>query len=364
MRQSPTASPAIQHRSPVRSLLACVVPALLVSGGLWAQDAAKEPAGKSVAGGLSPSAPPRVGLSSDSTLGLPGVRLDGPFAASRRYGPLRSYWHDYRYRGLPGYHHPGYYPYDYGWAPWHGVPQTEKVKAHEPALYDRPKLGLQYVYPYPNDIGLEPLPDPDPPLAPPSAGGELPAADPSSASIVEALALMRQGQYASAGRVLAPELRRPIVSVDVYVLISEILVAAGKYSTAAKLFRHGLETAPDLETLGGVNIAEHFPSPAALAEKLKAFRDAQLAPGLKPSPEVQLLDAGLRLLSGDATAMDVLETLQEADSPVAGAARKLHHQFLDVLFDAGPPAASGAGQARKPEGRPQAGSGTSDSVRE
>lgn len=284
---------------------------------------------------------PSLGLSSDPSLGLPGVEYDVPFYGVYRSRYNRSYWHTYRKHGPEGYRRWYRHHYGYHWYPWYPLPQSEKLKPHGQAIYATPRLGLQYIYPYPNDIGLELPPDPEEPLVPawPDA-----AFDGASPALVEALLLMKEGRYAAAGRLLAGELKDPPAPLDVYLVIAEVLVATGKHSAAAKVFRYGIEEAPTLDMLVGVNIAHHYPSREVFDEKMTALT------GNANTDELLLLVAGFRLLSGDAAAMELLEELQGRDPGIAAPAKKLYLHFLDALFPPEVPPPAGAPAEKKDGG--------------
>ncbi len=303
-------------RHPRATCLVALVTLLLFSGAV-AQES--EPAAEG--GYRDDRAPPSLGLSSGMELGLPGVRYDLPFLGVRAYAPRASWRSTWRPYGR-------YWGYRSDWVPWEPIPQTIRYKVSTPAYYRTPRLGLQYIYPYPNDIGLELPPEREEPVVPAmvDTGGAV-----HSPAIVEAVLLMQEGRYARAGRLLAGELKEPPAPLDVYVLIAEVLVATGKYSAAARIFSHGLEEAPSLAALDGIDIRAHFPSREAFAEKLTALGSAAGEPGA--GAELKLLHAGMRLLSGDRGAMTDLETLQRGGGPVAEGAKRLYLHFVDTLFE-------------------------------
>lgn len=216
--------------------------------------------------------------------------------------------------------------YPYGWySPWLRVPQTQNRKAHRAAVYQTPRLGLQYNYPfaalqYPKQ-GLDVPVETDTPLIPVQTDTYVPPPSPVDLS----LGFLKAGRYAEAGRVLSEELKQPEVSLDTYVAIAELLVATSNYKDAARVFLHGLNKADDLRGLDAVNVAADFPTVEEFTRHLEAIR----AQG--DTPRMQFLAAALALLSGDAAGLDAMLTLQE-NKEVGSAAKKMYLHFLGWRF--------------------------------
>ena len=286
-----------------------------VSVAIYADDVSGQRNGEK--GEFAPNPPSEVGLSYQRTLGLSGARHRGSY----RRG-FRPYWHSGN--PYPGPYRFGYRGYGYYWEPWHTLPQSMKIKTHYPAVYATPRLGLQYNYPYPSDMGLNLPPETDDPVIeswPNSHDNYI------SPQLEDALDLMKEGRFSKAGYILADELKYPPVSLETYTVISVVLMATGKYTAAGKVFRYGIEDADTLEVLTGWNIADHFPSSKIFQQKLDAFQKS-----LQAGEEGHLLHAGLRLMSGDSEAMKELEELQQVGKTTARAAKKLYLHFIDTLF--------------------------------
>ena len=274
---------------------------------------------------------PHVGLTADHTLGLPGV--ESTYVDRYRYSyHLNSYWRPGVWNGR--WYRRWYSPirpqglgwYGGGYYPWDGAPQTQRRKIHRPPIYYTPRLGLHYLYPDAEQMGLQTPPEEEVPVVP---AWPDPAAVDISPAVVLALDLFKARRYAEAGSVLSDELKDNVASIETYVVISELLVATGKFASAASIISHGVGSAEDLTPLDGLNIAYHFPSP-----ELFETRMAELAKEVetRPSDRLKFLHAAFRVLSGDTQAMDELESLQDS-AAVARPARRLYLHFVDRLFD-------------------------------
>ncbi|MBI4583933.1 MAG: hypothetical protein HY717_07915 [Planctomycetes bacterium] len=319
----------------MKKLLLAFLPVISCS---WPLVYGEEPAAKPpVQRQFTPAEVPSVGFPTDQRLGLPSedYRL-GPrdyhslYWKSRQRPAYTRFWHYYAFpplspRGDVGY--PGYY-----WGtPWF-VPQSLRLKPTRVDVSDSTPLGLHNLYPPEDQFGLQIPVDEEEAIAP----QEL-AISPAAGA---ALRLFKAARYAEAGKLLAAELKSPAVPPEVYLVTAELLVATGKFSSAAKLFRYGIEEAPDLWFLEGVDIARHFPSPEIFKERMKEL-GAPLG-----DDELHLLHASFRILSGDPAAIENLEELADPGlGKVAPAAKKLFLYFAEKLFET--PA------ARKVEKKPE-----------
>lgn len=239
----------------------------------------------------------------------------------------------------PGYHFHGpgglqrYYRYGFGYTPWARMFQTRKRKAHHPAIYETPRLGLQYNYPfaadYPPYSGLATPPDPETPMAHPRTDTYVAPPEPGSV----ARTLFKRGRYARAGQLLGEELKHSDVPLETYVLITELLVATGHHKDAARVLIHAIDFHDDLRALDDWNLADDFPSRAKFDSHMKALGAELYA---KKNESVAFLDAMFRILSGDSnTGLDALVDLQESDR-VGSVAKKAYMHFVGLRFEPTP----------------------------
>ncbi len=287
---------------------------------------------------FTPAEVPSVGFPAGQHLGLPSedYRLDprdwhSLYWRSRQRPAYTRFWHHYAFsplspRGDVGY--PGYY-----WGtPWY-IPQSLRLKPTRVDLSDSTPLGLHNLYPPEDQFGLQ-LPVEEEEAIPPPVQAISPAAG-------AALRLFKQARYAEAGKLLGSELKNPAVPPETYLVTAELLVATGKFPSAAKFFRYGIEEAPDLWFLEGVDISRHFPSQQLFKEKMAELGEARFSDN-----ELMLLHASFRILSGDAVAIEDLEELADPGlGMIAPAAKKLYLHFAEKLFES--PA------ARKIEKKPE-----------
>jgi len=206
--------------------------------------------------------------------------------------------------------YPGFYE-----TPWY-IPQTRKYKFPAP-VYEFPKLGLQYNYPYAYQFGLQMPPETDEPVL--DVGHGIYPDDHAAQALAEGEALMRKGMYAEAGRRFARELRDDATPPEVYLHIAEAFFALGKYEDAKIVLMQAIDSSKDLDFLARENIADDFPSPDVLKKKLDE---------MGPNPPL-LLRGTFRILAGEGE--KGLEDLRAIQDKVP-AAQKVYLRFLGAAF--------------------------------
>jgi hypothetical protein len=219
------------------------------------------------------------------------------------------------------------FPYGYGGyygVPWF-VPQTRKYKSAVLLnQYEYPKLGLQYLYPYAYQFGIQMPPETDEPVAAPRSGLMAQETQEGRGAPAKeysrAVALMKQGRYADAGRILAGELRDEAAPPELYLLITETLWAAGKPKDADIVLRQAIDVARNLDFLDRADLTGKFPSREALNEKLTA---------LDTGTEAALLVGTMNILAGSRE--KGLAVLREV-APQDTAARRVYIHFLGSAF--------------------------------
>jgi tetratricopeptide (TPR) repeat protein len=225
--------------------------------------------------------------------------------------------------------YPYYEGYSYFGQPWY-LFQTQKYKYPVPQ-YAEPRLGLQYLYPYGYQFGIQIPPETDEPVYPPYLAPDHRVA--LRPSLGEGIALMKKGQYVDAGRRFARALRDEGTPPEVYLLLAEAFLGAGKLDDAELVLRQAVDSAHDLDFLDHADLVSNFPSRDALKEKL-----GQLGAGSN-----RLLSGTFLTLAGERD--KGLEILKAAAKDKDDAARRVYLHFLGAAF--------GAEESKPPEGKAQ-----------
>jgi hypothetical protein len=202
------------------------------------------------------------------------------------------------------------------------IPQTRKYKYPAPQ-YEVPKMGLQYLYPYGPQFGLQMPAEPDEPVPYDEQGRGRPGF--RSPALSQAADLMRQGKYMDAGRLLARDLDEDTAAPEQYLAIAEALWAAGKADDAAIVLRQAVETAPTLDFLDQADLPGKFASPDALKAKVQSSERGG-----------DLLQGTMNILAGQREkGLDILRGAAQQDP----AARRVYLHYLGAAFGAQPAAA-------------------------
>ncbi len=227
----------------------------------------------------------------------------------------------YRFQGIPmGW------GYDYG-TPWH-IPQTQRYRAGYTLYgFEYPKLGLQYLYPDAIQMGIQVPPETDPIVEfsphfvlPPASG--TPKTGVSNSSISEGISLMRKGRFAEAGRLFARNLGDEAAPPELYLLIAEALLAAGKLDDAEIVLRQAVDVADALAFLDRADLPGKFPNEDVLKKKIAAL-DGE---GQKALP---LLKGTMLILAGEKE-KGLVELRGAARED--GAAKRVYLHFLEAAF--------------------------------
>jgi hypothetical protein len=234
--------------------------------------------------------------------------------------------------------------YPYYLAPWGWyVPQTYKHKYYPPPVAIEPRLGLMHNYPYAWQMGLQ-LPVDAEPLQTYSLGPfEGVVRSPQrpvwlhevAGDAAEAVALMRQGRFQDAGRLLAKPFRE--TSDPRYpLLLAEVLCAMGKHNHADLVLRHALGLEGAFDALPE-DAAAHFASADAFEKAAEAV----------PQDSVPLLKGYMLLFTRDGgRGLDLLLRMSQGETADKELAAKLYRHYLGKAFGK-PEAEGGAAEPKK-----------------
>jgi hypothetical protein len=242
----------------------------------------------------------------------------------------------------------------WGYAPWWYAPPTVPYKAalYPPPVAVEPRLGLHTNYPYAWQAGILIPPDSDPweyrDLGPfvgvvgaakaalreeelresreaEDGGGETGRGRDEPPGAAEAIALMREGKYREAGKLLARHFEA-LAHPRYPLLLAEVFFALGKYDHAQLLLHQALGARGGAASLS-LDAPSHFPSPDVFEGMLERLLESQ-----RGGPTRAVLLAYFLLQSNEpAKAVEVI-TRRLTAAPDDGVAALLYRHSLKHSF--------------------------------